>query len=156
MPHRHLTGLGWSMRQAASAPGRLMSRLFLGTACFFLTQTVCYATGSQMDSRFLASLKRLDPETRQDQVCDYEAMLRLGRELHGFHPDRAKAEVISKPIRTSHSVKAAGGAFRSAGHWYVLAYDCETSSDQMKVTSFSYQVGKLIPPSDWPKYGLWQ
>jgi hypothetical protein len=133
-----------------------MKRLFWGAIYFFLTQAVSHAAALQMDPRFLASLKRLDPETRLDQVCDYEAMLRLGHDLHGFHPDRAKAEVISKPIRTRNSVKAAGGAFRSAGHWYVLSYACETTSDQMKVTSFSYQVGKLIPPSDWPKYGLWR
>jgi hypothetical protein len=133
-----------------------MRRLFCAAIYFFLTQTVSYAAGSQMDPLFLASLKRLDPETRLDQVCDYEAMLRLGRDLHGFRPDRAKAEVISKPIRTGNSVKATGGAVRSAGHWYVLSYACETTSDQMKVTSFSYQVGKLIPSSDWPKYGLWR
>ena len=132
-----------------------MKRLFWGTI-YFLAQTISYAAASQMDPRFLASLKRLDPETRLDQVCDYEAMLRRGRDLHGFHPDRAKAEVISKPIRTRNTVKAAGGAVRSAGHWYVLSYACETTSDQMRVTSFSYQVGKLIPPSDWSTYGLWR
>jgi hypothetical protein len=133
-----------------------MRRLFWATIYLFLVQTGSDAASSQMDSRFLASLKRLAPETRLDQVCDYEAMLRLGRDVHGFHPDRAKAEVISKPVRTGNSVKAAGGAFRSAGHWFVLSYTCETTSDQMKVTSFSYQVGQLIPPSDWPKYGLWR
>jgi Domain of Unknown Function (DUF930) len=115
-----------------------------------------YAAGSQMDPRFLASLRRLTPETRLDQVCDYEAMLSLGRDHHGFHPDRAKAEVISKPVRTRNSVKATGGAFRSAGHWYVLSYACETTSDQMKVTSFSFRVGELIRASDWQKYGLWR
>jgi Domain of Unknown Function (DUF930) len=133
-----------------------MRRLFWVAICSFLAQTLAYAAGSQMDPRFLASLKRLDSETRMDQVCDYEAMLRLGHDLPGFHPDRAKAEVISKPIRTKNSVKASGGAFRSTGHWYVLSYACETTSDQMKVTSFSYQVGDLIPPSEWSKYGLWR
>jgi len=133
-----------------------MRPVFLGAAYLFLIQAVSYAADSPMDPRFLASLKRLAPETRLDQVCDYEAMLRLGHDLHGFHPDRAKAEVISKPARTSNSVKATGGAVRSAGHWYVLSYACETTSDQMKVTSFSYQVGKLIPPSDCPKFGLWR
>jgi hypothetical protein len=133
-----------------------MRRLLWGMVSYFFLQTLSGAADSQMDPRFLASLKRLAPETRLDQVCDYEAMLRLGRELHGFHLDRAKADVISRPIRTRNSVKATGGAFRSAGRWYVLSYACETTSDQMKVTSFSYQVGTMIPPSDWPKFGLWQ
>jgi Domain of Unknown Function (DUF930) len=133
-----------------------MRRFLWGTMCLILTQAASHAASSQMDPRFIASLKRLDAETRLDQICDYEAMFRLGRDLHNLHPDRAKAEVISKPVRTKNSVKAAGGAFRSAGHWYVLSYACETTSDQMKVTSFSYQVGELIPPSDWSKYGLWR
>jgi hypothetical protein len=122
----------------------------------FLMSFASSAAESKMDPRFLASLKRLDPETRLDQICDYEAMLRLGHDIRKFHPDRAKAEVISKPVRTANSVKAPGGAFRSAGRWYALSYVCETTQDQMKVTSFTYEIGKLIPSSDWPKYGLWQ
>jgi hypothetical protein len=122
---------------------------------YFLMLTLSGAADFRMDPRFLASLKRLAPETRLDQVCDCEAMLRLGRDLHEFHPDRAKAEVISKPVRTRNSVKAAGCAFRRAGRWYALSYACETTPDQMQVTSFSYQVGKLLPPSDWSDAGLW-
>jgi hypothetical protein len=133
-----------------------MRRFLWGALCLFLTQTASHAGGSQMDPRFLASLKRLDAETRLDQVCDYEAMFRLGHDHNNLHPDRAKAEVISKPIRTRNSVRATGGAVRSKGQWYVLSYACETTSDQMTVTSFSYQVGELIPPSDWSKYGLWR
>lgn len=133
-----------------------MKTAFLGIIFLFIAQPASYAADARMDPRFLASLKRLDAETRMDQICDYEAMLRLGHDLHGFHPDRAKAEVISKPVRTGNSVKTTGGAFRSGGQWYVLSYACETTSDRMKVTSFNYQVGKLIPTSDWPKYGLWR
>jgi hypothetical protein len=77
-----------------------MRRFLWGALCLFLTQTASHAGGSQMDPRFLASLKRLDAETRLDQVCDYEAMFRLGHDHNNLHPDRAKAEVISKPIRT--------------------------------------------------------
>jgi hypothetical protein len=132
-------------------------RTALGGILFFMiSQPVVHAADAQMDPRFLASLKRLDSETRLDQICDYEAMLRLGHDLRNYHPDRAKAEVVSKPIRTNNSVKTTGGAFRSAGQWYGLSYACQTTSDQMKVTSFSYQIGKLIPASDWPKYGLWR
>jgi hypothetical protein len=111
---------------------------------------------SQGDPRFYASLRRLDPETRLDQVCDYEAMLRIGQGPNRFHPDRAKAEVISSATRSAESVSTTGGAFRSDGHWYSLSYTCTTSRDHMKVISFTYQVGKLIPESQWSKYGLWR
>jgi hypothetical protein len=111
---------------------------------------------SRGDPRFYASLKRLDPETRLDQVCDYEAMLRIGRDRNGFHPDRAKAEVISKPRRSPELVSTTGGAFRSDGHWYSLSYTCTTTLDHLAVTSFNYQIGKLIPETEWSKYGLWR
>jgi hypothetical protein len=111
---------------------------------------------SRGDPRFYASLKRLDPETRLDQVCDYEAMLRIGRDPNGFHPDRAKAEVISEARRSTESVSTTGGAFRSDGHWYSLSYSCTTTRDHMKVTSFNYQIGKLIPETEWSRYGLWR
>jgi hypothetical protein len=114
------------------------------------------SANSRGDPRFYASLKRLDPETRLDQVCDYEAMLRIGRDPNRFHPDRAKAEVISEARRSTESVSASGGAFRSDGHWYSLSYTCTTTRDHMKVTSFNYQIGKLIPEAEWSKYGLWR
>jgi len=133
-----------------------MIRAGLGLALLGLMQTTSFAAGSQGDPRFFASLKRLDLETRLDQICDYEAMLRIGRDPRGFNPDRAKAEVLAKPRRTKNAVNTSGGAFRSNGKWYSLSYACEATPDHMKVTAFSYQIGHLIPASDWPKYGLWR
>ena len=133
-----------------------MKSLFEGFIFLFIMQGASQASDARQDPRFIASLKRLDAETRLDQICDYEAMLRLGRDPHRLHRDRAKAEVLSKPVRTRTSVTTTGGAFRSAGRWYVLSYACETTSDQMTVTSFSYQIGKIIPITEWPKYGLWR
>ena len=83
-------------------------------------------------------------------------MLRIDRDPNPFHPDRAKAEVISKPLRTNNSIVAAGGAFRSDGRWYSLSYICRTNPDQMKIVYFSYHVGSLILKNDWSKLGLWQ
>lgn len=114
------------------------------------------AAGTSGDPRFYDSLRRLDPATRLDEICDYEAMLRIDRDSNPFHPDRAKAEVLSTPQRTSDTITTNGGAFRSDGHWYALSYTCKTSPDHLKVTSFHYKVGKLIPASEWSKYGLWR
>jgi hypothetical protein len=107
------------------------------------------------DPRFYASLKRLDPSTRLDQICDYEAMLQLARDPNNYHPDRAKAEVFFSPRRGNNSIVANGGAFRSNGRWYALSYTCKTGADNLSVTSFSYKAGKFIPTSEWSKYGLW-
>ncbi len=114
------------------------------------------AAEGHRDERFYASLKRLDPVTRLDQICDYEAMLRIDGDANPFHPDRAKAEVLSTPRRTKNSVIANGGAFRSNGSWYALSFTCRTTPDNMQVVHFDYAVGKRIPESEWSKYGLWR
>ncbi|WP_249780137.1 DUF930 domain-containing protein [Bradyrhizobium sp. dw_411] len=103
-----------------------------------------------VDDRFLASLSRLDPETRLEQVCDLEAMNRIGR------ADRAKSDVISHPIHNGNMLTASGGAFRQKGKWYQFSFVCKATPDHLKVLSFSYKAGELIPEQKWSSYGLWR
>lgn len=109
-----------------------------------------------MDARFAASLKRLDPATRLEQVCDLEAMKRIARDPNPHRPDRAKTDVISHPRHSGDTVKGSGGAFRSKGKWYSFSFDCKGSPDHMRVLSFSYKIGQPIPESKWRAYGLWR
>ena len=108
------------------------------------------------DARFLASLNRLDPNTRLEQICDLYAMKRIDRDSNPFHPDRAKADVISHPRHVKDTVMGTGGAFRSNGHWYQFSFECKGSPDHMRVVSFSYKIGKMIPETKWADYGLWR
>jgi len=109
-----------------------------------------------MDPRFAASLKKLDPQTRLEQVCDLEAMSRIDRDANPYHPDRAKTDVVSHPVHTGDTVKGSGGAFRSKGKWYSFSFSCKGSPDHMQVLSFSYKIGDLIPESKWAALGLWR
>lgn len=109
-----------------------------------------------MDARFAASLKKLDPETRLEQVCDLEAMTRIDRDSTPYHPDRAKTDVVSTPKHVGDMVKGSGGAFRSKGHWYSFSFECKGTPDHMKVLAFSYKIGELIPESKWAALGLWR
>jgi hypothetical protein len=109
-----------------------------------------------MDPRFAASLKRLDPETRLEQVCDLEAMNRIGRDAKPFHPDRAKTDVLSHPVHVGSVLKGSGGAFRSKGKWYAFSFTCKASPDHMKVLAFSCKIGNSIPESKWASLGLWR
>ena len=111
---------------------------------------------SAMDSRTYASLRRLDPDLRIEQVCDLAAMERIHKERQELRPDRAKSDVISHPLHMGDTLRADGGAFRSNGSWYKLSFVCKTSPDHLKVTSFNYEIGKLIPESRWGDYGLWR
>jgi hypothetical protein len=109
-----------------------------------------------MDPRFAASLKKLDPGTRLEQVCDLEAMSRIAKDSRPFRPDRAKTDVASHPQHAGDIVKGSGGAFRSKGHWYSFSFVCKGSPDHMNVLSFSYKIGEAIPESKWAAYGLWR
>lgn len=108
------------------------------------------------DARFLASLSKLDPATRLEQICDLQAMKRINKDANPYHPDRAKADVISHPKHINNVITGNGGAFRSGGRWYQFSFTCKGSSDRMSVESFTYKIGKEIPESKWAIYGLWR
>jgi hypothetical protein len=108
------------------------------------------------DARFLASLSKLDPQTRLEQVCDLYAMKQIARDSNPYHPDRAKTDVVSHPRHSGNTVTGTGGAFRSGGRWYQFSFSCTGSRDGMKVTAFSYRLGQPIPESKWASYGLWR
>jgi uncharacterized protein DUF930 len=102
------------------------------------------------DARFLASLGKLDPQTRLEQVCDLEAMSRIAQ------ADRAKSDVISHPVHSGNTLTADGGAFRQKGKWYWFSFVCKSTPDHLRVLSFSYKVGEVIPEEKWSSYGLWR
>jgi hypothetical protein len=108
------------------------------------------------DARSLASLSKLDPYTRLEQICDLYAMNRIDRDSNPFHPDRAKADVISHPRHVKNTIIGTGGAFRSGGKWYQFSFECKGSPDAMSVVSFTYKIGNVIPEAKWASYGLWR
>ncbi len=123
-----------------------------------LSGTMSFVAGSSSakDSRFERSLKRLDPITRLEQICDYTAMKKINDARNPFHPDRVVANAISQTRITEDAVKAEGGAFRSRGKWYELSYICKTTPDHLKVISFDYRIGPEIPEAKWSAYELWR
>lgn len=121
-----------------------------------LAATAAVTPSLAMDPRFAASLKKLDRQTRLEQVCDLEAMSRIAKDSRPYRPDRAKTDVISHPQHTGDTVTGAGGAFRSKGRWYSFSFVCKGTPDHMSVLSFSYKIGEPIPESKWASYGLWR
>lgn len=129
-----------------------MKNIAVGAIAIWLAAAPAFA----MDARFAASLKRLDPQTRLEQVCDLEAMNRIDRDASPHHPDRAKTDVLSHPRHAGDTVTGSGGAFRSKGKWYAFSFTCKGTPDHMKVLSFSYRIGDAIPESKWAALGLWR
>jgi hypothetical protein len=107
-------------------------------------------------SRFDRSLLHLDPMTRLEQICAVETMARVNRDDNPYRPDRAVIYAVSKPKLSGDTMTGNGGAFRSKGKWYQYSFVCKTTPDHMKVSSFSYQIGKEIPQSMWDTYGLYR
>ena len=101
-------------------------------------------------------LKRLDPQTRLEQVCDVEAMKRIGKENKEFRVDRSVISAIEEPRVKGDTIAGKGAAFRSKGKWYRYAFTCAATPDRMQVLSFEYQIGDEIPETQWSKHGLYQ
>ena len=115
-----------------------------------------FAVSAAAETRFERSLLRLAPGERLVQLCDYTAMKRIRHDHRKFRPDRAVADAVGDPTIDKNTVIAKGGAFRSRKKWYALSFRCTASPDNMKVLSFTYQIGGEIPQDKWAAYGLWQ
>lgn len=108
------------------------------------------------NSRFDRSLSHLDPTTRLEQVCAVETMARVNKDDNPYRPDRAVIYALSKPRVSGDTVTGDGGAFRSKGKWYQYSFTCKTTSDRMRVSGFTYKIGKPIPEDRWEGYGLYR
>ncbi len=51
-------------------------------------------------------------------------------------------------------LEPARAAFRMGGRWFDVAFRCETDGEVTRVRTFSYRIGKLIPPGQWAERGL--
>lgn len=130
-----------------------MKRLLLSIVIVALAAPAAYAANSK---RLDKELRKLDPQTRLEQICDIEAMRQIKRDLNPFKPDRAVLAALADPRTEGHTIHGKGGAFRSQGKWYGFSFKCEADSDHMKVLAFEYQLGEAIPEDQWAKAGLWQ
>jgi Domain of Unknown Function (DUF930) len=126
----------------------------LGLAIGLGAIAVTQAMGA--DERFAKSLQMLAPPERLEQLCAYTAMARIRKDDKNFRPDRTVANAMAEPRETGDTLEAKGGAFRSRGKWYALAYHCTATPDRMDVVAFSYTIGPEIPQTQWASYGLWQ
>jgi uncharacterized protein DUF930 len=139
---------------------RLARRFGLAVAGFAVILAITAAVSGVAaagDRKLEAMLRRLDPETRFEQICDLEAMKRISADKSNAHkPDRAMINAVSPPTAVETTMQGKGGAFRSRGQWYEFSFVCRTSDDHMAVLSFSYQLGPAIPKEKWESYGLWK
>lgn len=109
---------------------------------------------SAIDAKVERMLKQLDPDARFEQICDLEAMQRIGKDK-AYKPERSIVGALADPKVSDTTMTGTGGAFKSKGQWYQFSFTCKTSLDHMQVLSFSYRIGEPIPQEQWEKNGLW-
>ena len=102
------------------------------------------------------SLKKLGPEERAHQACVIKGVDTVRRDKRLPGVDRMKTGVAGAAAFDGAVVTAKGGAVRAKGRWYALTFVCKVTSDQMKATSFTYELGREIPEAKWEDYGLWR
>lgn len=117
---------------------------------------VAFPAVAASNGRFDAMLRRLEPETRFEQVCDIELMARIRADSSPFRPDRVVGGALEPPHHEGAVLTGKGAALRSGGLWYRLSFECRTTPDHMRVLELTYRVGDAIPEEAWGDYGLWR
>lgn len=108
------------------------------------------------DGRLKGQLMKLDPQTRLEQTCDAEVLLRINRDRASLNVEKVVAYTFEEPVVGENSIEAHGAAFRSGGNWYHLAYDCVTGPRHLDAHELHYEIGAKIPKADWAKYDLYE
>ncbi len=102
------------------------------------------------------SLLQLDPEERARQVCILKGILDINRAKKLTGVDRLKTSILSRATFDGKTVVAKGGAVRAKDRWYQVKFTCAVTNNQMKATSFDYEIGAEIPENKWEDLGLWK
>ena len=101
------------------------------------------------------ALLKLGPEERAHQACVIKGIETVRKDKRLRQADRMKTGIIGPAKFAGNVVTASGGAVRMQHKWYVLKFTCAVTEDQMKATSFTFELGNEIPKEKWEDYGLW-
>lgn len=133
-----------------------MKRVLVASVLWLAVLAVPALAQDRNQKNLEALLKRLDPATRLEQVCDAEAMKQIAREHREFRIDKSVVSALDEPRVKGDTLIGKGGAFRSKGKWFQFAFTCQAAPDRLRVLSFEYKLGDEIPETQWSKHGLYQ
>lgn len=105
-----------------------------------------YSKDTLSDPRVKQAIGKLPPRDRIVQICGIEALEQVRHHRPGTFPDMLapSAGIVSE---TSFTIR--DGAFRSRAKWYSIDFQCQVDIKAMKITDFSYSIGKAIPEGQW-------
>ena len=99
-------------------------------------------------------LAGVEPKTALEQICDFEAILQIGRIETDFAPDSVVAYAMRETQTSKDLIVADGAAFRSRGRWYNLRFKCQFSARRQRVIAFEFVVGDAVPRAEWSEHAL--
>lgn len=126
------------------------------------------AGGTVVATRFYAASVLNDPansEVRKNfplladqeqviQICNIEALEQLREAEPGTPPDTLVGYAFDSIDVSGLDLSANGGAVRSGGQWYRIRYRCAVAPDMRGVVAFEYELGELVPESEWEAHFL--
>ncbi|TAY19743.1 DUF930 domain-containing protein, partial [Rhizobium leguminosarum] len=99
-----------------------------------------------------AALGTLSRSERLNQLCTTE----LSQQIEHESPKYRNPDVPSYRPRADATVLQAleTGAFSKGGNWYSVQFRCVVDADAMKILSFDFKFGGLIPRSQYATYRI--
>ncbi|HEU0159821.1 MAG TPA: DUF930 domain-containing protein [Hyphomicrobiaceae bacterium] len=99
-------------------------------------------------------MQALEPHTRMIQLCNLSGLESFAKDKKVGKVDRVRIDALAQPTIESNIAQGAGGAVRTAGHWYKFSYRCVLTHDRTRATHFSYVLEREIPKAQWEKFNL--
>ncbi len=83
---------------------------------------------------------------RAGNLCTTELREQLQNGVPPYWPDDLPLAVLRGEGRV---LDVPRGAFSMGGQWYDVSFRCTVDQDATRVTGFAFQVGRLVPRSEW-------
>ncbi|TWD54437.1 uncharacterized protein DUF930 [Agrobacterium vitis] len=108
-----------------------------------------YSKDTLSDPRIKEALGKLPPKRRVVQMCSIEMLEQIRRNVPGAVPD-----IIAPTAETVENIDeklmdVTDAAYHSRGQWFDVSYHCETDAKTTTITSFRFNIGSVIPKSQW-------
>lgn len=108
-----------------------------------------FSKNSISDPRVAKALGQLPPNRRLVQICSIETLEQIRHSHADSFPDLLVPFSTGRGLISGTVLDASGGAYRSMGKWYEVAFRCEANADVSAIVSFRFNIGQAIPRSAW-------
>lgn len=102
------------------------------------------------------SFEKLPDEERARQLCIVLGIDKIRKDKRVAKADRVKTSIFSQASFADNTVSTKGGAVRSSKQWFHLSFTCHLDAELKHAKDFAFEIGAIIPETDWEDLGLWK